>query len=445
MKTAGTFATVLVATLSLTSAVTATPTEDNVLAIPLSKRQDAAPVTQADGTVDFNVLNRQVQGAKTKYGQTIKNYKKAHGVAPPLSKRDGEAAEEKRSLPPFRGVGPIARGLTEEKLVKRAGTGAEALTDQENDALWTGPITIGGQSFIMDFDTGSSDLWVPGSGCTSSACSTKHKYNPSASSTSTAVPSKTLNVQYGDGSSSSGPVYQDTVTVAGLTATKQTFGAASTLSSSFASSPEDGLVGLAFQSISQLQTSPLFMTLISQGKVAAPAFSFKLASSGSELYLGGMNSAKYVSGSTSYTPLVSKDYWSIQASTYVNGNAVSSLGTFSAIVDSGTTLIVAPTSFAKTFYASVPGASAYGSGYYQFPCSSVPSVAFSFPGSSKKITVSAANFNLGRVSTYSNQCIGALVGQDVGLNGVILGDSFMKNTYTTFDVGNSRVGFSTLA
>ncbi|GAA6064375.1 hypothetical protein JCM10212_000484 [Sporobolomyces blumeae] len=162
--------------------------------------------------------------------------------------------------------------------------------------VWTGPITIGGHSFIMDFDTGSSDLWVPGSGCTSSACSTKHKYNPSASSTSTAVPSKTLNVQYGDNSSSSGPVYQDTVAVAGLTATKQTFGAASTLSSSFASSPEDGLVGLTFQSISQLETSPLFMTLISQGKVAAPAFSIKLASSGSELYLGGMNSAKYVSG-----------------------------------------------------------------------------------------------------------------------------------------------------
>lgn len=101
---------------------------------------------------------------------------------------------------------------------------------------------------------------------------------------------------------------------------------------------------MAFPSISQLQTTPLFQNLISQGKVASPNFSFKLTSSGAALDLGGMVSSRYVSGTTQWTPVTSQSYWNVQAQTQVNGKGVSSLGTFAAIVDSGTTLIVVPTS-----------------------------------------------------------------------------------------------------
>jgi hypothetical protein len=55
MKT--TFAAALVATLSVASTVSATPAEDNTLNIPLQKRQDSSPLTQADGAVNWNVLN----------------------------------------------------------------------------------------------------------------------------------------------------------------------------------------------------------------------------------------------------------------------------------------------------------------------------------------------------------------------------------------------------
>ncbi|GAA5848382.1 hypothetical protein JCM5353_004881 [Sporobolomyces roseus] len=432
--------TFAIATLSLASLVAASPSSsDDTLTIPLQKRQTSIPITLPDGLVDFAALNSHASYTKGKYQKTAANYRKAMGVSP-LSKRD---EEEK---PAFRGTRPILK--EEEKIVKRAGsTGQEALIDEQNGSLWAGYINIGSnnQRFLIDFDTGSSDLWVPGVGCTASSCSSKAKYNPSTSSTSSAVPSKQLDVSYGDGSTSSGPVYKDNVNVAGLVATGQTFGAASTLSSSFASSPEDGLLGLGFQSLSQLQTSPYFQTLISQGKVASPQFSFKLTPSGASLDLGSMVSSRYVSGTTAYTPLTSQSYWNVKATTAVNGNAVSSLGTFAAIVDSGTTLIVAPTSFAKSFYAAVPGSAAYGNGYYTFPCSSVPAVSFSFPGSTTKWTIPASLFNLGRVSSTSSQCVGGLVGQDVGLNAVILGDVFMSSVYSTFDVGNSRVGFSKLA
>lgn len=82
--------------------------------------------------------------------------------------------------------------------------------DEQDDREWAGPIGIGtpAQPFLIDFDTGSSDLWVPSSSCTSSTCPDKHKYNATASSTSSKK-SGHFSIQYGDGSTVSGPVYTD--------------------------------------------------------------------------------------------------------------------------------------------------------------------------------------------------------------------------------------------
>lgn len=97
-----------------------------------------------------------------------------------------------------------------ESIQKRA-TASEPLTDEEDDEEWAGTISIGtpAQSFLIDFDTGSSDLWVPSSSCTSSTCSSKNKYTASKSSTGSKK-SGTFSIEYGDGSTVSGPVYTDT-------------------------------------------------------------------------------------------------------------------------------------------------------------------------------------------------------------------------------------------
>jgi cathepsin D len=67
----------------------------------------------------------------------------------------------------------------------------------------------------VDFDTGSSDLFLPASTC-GTTCSGHTKYNPSSSSTAVAL-GKSFTLSYGDGSSVSGKQYTDTVTIAGLT------------------------------------------------------------------------------------------------------------------------------------------------------------------------------------------------------------------------------------
>ena len=119
----------------------------------------------------------------------------------------------------------------------RSTSGSEPLTDQQA-IEWTGPIIVGGQNFIIDFDTGSSDLWVPSVHCKTN-CGGKHKYNPAKSKTSKHL-NGNFTIKYGDGSTVEGSEYSDTVSVGEIEVTGQHLAAADVLSSMFQGSPEDG-------------------------------------------------------------------------------------------------------------------------------------------------------------------------------------------------------------
>lgn len=410
-------------TVALALLASASPVvQDSGIRIPLEKR---GSLTRPDGTFDHEKALLHSVKTHNKYQNNLRNLLKNSGKLP-----EGAEIREFKTVP--------------AELQKRA-TGSEALTDEEDDLEWAGTISIGtpAQSFLIDFDTGSSDLWVPSSSCTSSTCRSKNKYTASRSSTGTRR-SGSFSIQYGDGSTVSGPVYTDSVTVAGLTANNQYFSPVTTLSSSFSGDPIDGILGLAYPAISNLGATPFFNTLINQGTVSAGVFGFKLASTGSELFLGGTDSSLYT-GSIEYHAIDrSTGFWQARgASALVNGRAV--VSNFETIIDSGTTIMYGPPSAVRTLYRSIPGSAVYDSsaGYYSYPCNSAPTVAFSWGG--KSWTISAANFNLGTIG--GGQCVGALAGQDLGLgsNVWLLGDSFMKNVYTAFSFDTNSVGFATLA
>lgn len=319
---------------------------------------------------------------------------------------------------------------------RRAGV---SLKSYNSDLLWAGPVKIGtpAQDFVLDFDTGSADTWVPSSSCDTSACANHNKYNP-AESSSSKLQSGSLDIEYGDGSSTKGKIYTDTVTVGGVTAKNQAIGVATELSNSFADDPQDGIMGMGYESISTLKEKPFFQTLMQDGAVAKPQFSFSLNSgSGSELYLGGANANKY-QGDVEWHDVLSESYWVLEGDAFVDNNKANE--DFYAIIDTGTTVVVAPPAEAEEFWSKVPGSEPYAGGYYTFPCDSIPDVSFAFGG--KKWEMDADTLNLGSTASGSHRCVGSVVGMDVGVNAWIMGDSFLKNVYTTFDFDQNAVGFA---
>lgn len=98
--------------------------------------------------------------------------------------------------------------------------------------------------------TNVRNRWVFSSETPSSESSGHTVYDPSQSSTAQELPGATWDITYGDGSSSSGNVYTDTVTVGGTTVTNQAVELAEQVSTQFQQDTDsDGLLGLAFSSI----------------------------------------------------------------------------------------------------------------------------------------------------------------------------------------------------
>ncbi|KAJ7742596.1 acid protease [Mycena metata] len=427
-------ALLLAVTLAVSAAAGPAPTESVArgTAIPLRKRSG---LTTAEGVFDHDAAIARTIITKNKHRQNLINLQKNKGIT---------AFNEGAEIKPLAHIPIDVEARMQQRAVKRQ---AEALTDEEDDEEWAGTISVGtpAQKFVIDFDTGSSDLWLPSSSCTSSTCSSKNTYKASSSSTSVKK-SGSFSIEYGDGSTVSGPVYTETVTVAKITAKKQYFSPVTTLSSSFKDDPADGILGLAFPSLSNLNENPFFTTANAAGSTDANQFGFYLASSKSELYLGGTNSDLY-SGDIEFNSIDSSSgFWQTTGAKAKVGSKSVVTG-LQAIIDSGTTLAYGPPASVKKLFAAVSGSKVYDStnGYYSYPCDSPPEISFNWGG--KDWTISADNLNLGTTESGSSDCVASLAAQDLGLGTDVwlLGDAFMKNQYTVFDFDQEAVGFAELS
>ncbi|KAF8837186.1 acid protease [Paxillus ammoniavirescens] len=327
-----------------------------------------------------------------------------------------------------------------------------------NSNMWMGTVSVGTppKNFTVDFDTGSSDLILPAQSC-GSTCDGHTRYDPTQSSSSTNM-SKTFSMAYGDGSNVGGAQYADNVYMGGYEAVNQTLGAATTYSSSlqFPVFLPDGLLGMGFPTISVLRASPVFQTMVSSSALKQAVFGFALSSEPgkSELTIGGTNTNMYQESTLTYIPVSLAAYWQIPLAGVTRGGLngapdvvlANKTSYAQAIIDTGTTLIVTSDSIAQQFYANVTGAKLdadIGGGVWSVPCDIIGSLAPTFTFGSSNFTVSASTFNLGPTSSGSTDCIAGLAGG--GSSYWIIGDVFLQNVYTVFDVANTRIGFADLA
>ncbi|XP_017323541.1 pepsin A [Ictalurus punctatus] len=325
-------------------------------------------------------------------------------------------------------------------LVKFQQTGTEPLTN-DADLSYYGVISIGTppQSFQVIFDSGSANLWVPSIYCSSQACQNHNKFNPTQSSTFR-TKNQALTIKYGTGSMI-GYLGYDTVTVGGISVQNQIFGLSETEAPFMAIMKADGILGLAYKSLSSDGATPIFDNMMSQNLVSQDLFSVYLSNGqqGSEVLFGEIDTS-YYTGSIYWIPLSSESYYQITMdSVSINGQTVACSGGCQAIVDTGTSYIVGPSSEISNIN-SLLGATVDQYGIASVNCNNIPSMpSITFTLNGYTFTISPISY----VSQYSYGC-------NVGFSGSgdslwILGDVFIRNYYTIFNRQTNSVGLAQLA
>ncbi|KAF9092747.1 hypothetical protein BGX29_010300 [Mortierella sp. GBA35] len=365
-----------------------------------------------------------------------------------------------------------------------ASTGKVGLVNVSPDLEYYGAVKVGtpGQTLRLNFDSGSSDIWFPSTSCSSKACKAHTRFNPAKSSTYK-KDGRPWKIGYGDGSTANGILGSDIVNVGGIKL-RQTVGLATNESSQFASSPEDGLFGLGFNTLQSVKGVKTFMdnalalsssssskknnSVLRQPVVSVflPSYRRNGGRHGHVLF-GSIDHSRYL-GKLHYVPVTHKGFWQIKVdavkiptTTTTTKNAATDVQFATpkqeVILDTGTTLIVLSDAAAKKIHKGIKGAVHDPNLGWLVPCSLRHPTTTSSPSSKnndKKISfklngkyfdVPLADLAYEAVDgDVGKTCLSGIQGGQEGL--WILGDVFIKNNYCVFDhsLPNPRVGLAPL-
>ncbi|CAG8463493.1 3180_t:CDS:2 [Cetraspora pellucida] len=319
------------------------------------------------------------------------------------------------------------------------------------DCVYYGLIIIGGQSFTVDFDTGSSDLWVPAIQCKFSECGSHNRFNPKKSPTFVPAPHPNhFTIYYGyDSSTIHGYIGQDSVNLGGISVINQTFGLAIVDDFSLILE-EDGILGLAFPQLSTFKVPCVVQSMKDQNLIDHSIIAFHLGrykldhSDKSFMNLGAIDPNAYV-GEIVYNDILdnllgSSGYWVIMMDDlYVDKISMGATNS-SAIIDTGTASIWGDSSRVKDIHNNIPGS--YFDGYlWYIPCDTKTVVSLVFNGVEYEINpieLVVQEIMIGPL------CQSVFQENPKGLPSKfwLVGAFFLSNVYSVFDFDNRQIGFA---
>lgn len=240
-----------------------------------------------------------------------------------------------------------------------------------------------------------------------------------------------------------GVVYSGPITMAGVTA-NMSFGVAR-FERGF-KSHIDGLMGLAFSSISTIASSGVEKTNFIDEFNGPKVFAFFLSMPGSsekgELTIGGVDSTRYI-GDFTYFSLTSASYWQLS---WMGGTWSTATGdkqgkldenVFNFIVDTGTSMIHIDTPTADAINKALGATFQYG--FYLVPCDAPPvDIILTIGGTPFVIPSSVLILR----EPTNSVCLSGITGGIKAGSPAIMGDVFLRAFYTVFDKDNKRVGFA---
>lgn len=219
---------------------------------------------------------------------------------------------------------------------RAAASGTATTTPEALDEAYITNIQVGTppQTLPMDFDTGSSDLWVFSSETPTTSVNGQTLYEITKSTTAKQMTGATWQISYGDGSSSSGNVYTDVVTIGNISVQSQAVESATTVSDEFtADSASSGLVGLAMSTLNTVSpTGQKTFFDNAKAQLGSSLFTADLKHDIAGTYtFGALDPAAYT-GTIAYANLYNvstsySGYWTFQSTGFAVGNGTTTATT----------------------------------------------------------------------------------------------------------------------
>jgi hypothetical protein len=254
-------------------------------------------------------------------------------------------------------------------------------------------------------------------------------------------------IQYGDGSSASGIVYQDRVQIGNTFFAQQSIESAVQVSEDIGDDTfSSGLLGAASSAANTVRPTKQLTYLDNiKNQLVKPLFTANLKKGKPGNYNFGYINASEYTGNIQYAAINPQSpLWEISVSGYrVGSNDTKYVSrVWNAIADTGTSLLLAPIDIVNAYYKQVNGSILNNDyGMTMVPCNAtLPDFAFGL-GTYRGI-IPGAYLNYGRLNrTY---CFGGIQSSE-DAPFAVLGDVALKAQFAVFDIGNKVVGFANKA